>query len=120
MEGVRVICKDFRAAVEEMDGPGVIFLADPCWPKSEGVYEYTIEGRHRELVEVLQKAQGHYILTGQASDEMLRAMAGVPYLYWVYIGGWKEVIGSSFPLEDEMLQRFDPMKYGYRVSAKEG
>jgi len=92
-----ITCLDFAEAIPYHDCERSVFLCDPPWPGATS-YEHSIEGRHRELVELLLGIRGRFILTMQSSRVTLDAMRDVPHLYWLSNALAKLVVGSNFPL----------------------
>ena len=108
---VDILCEDYKAVIEQYDHPDTLFLADPPWPGAMQ-YEFSMDGRHRGLVEALVGCKGQFILAMSSSQASLLVLRGVPYMYWHYIGLGKEIVASSFPMESPQLEPFDINNYG--------
>jgi len=100
-----VSCLDFADAMLQHDAPGVVFLADPPWPEDTG-FEFGVDSRHRELVELLLGAKGEFILVTQSSEASLAMLKDVPYLYWAQVWAGREILASSRPLTEGKIRRF--------------
>ena len=104
---------DFADAIDYYDHPNTLFFLDPPWVGAPN-YEYNIDGRHRELIEKAQNAQGKYLGILSTSHSHLDDVKGVPYVYLFRTTGFlRNLVFSSIPLsEHKRLKSIDLVDYG--------
>lgn len=103
--GTAVTNLDYLTAIKFFDSPSTFFVVDPPWPEDR-TFEHSMDGRHRELVEALLGAKGSWALILQSSEASLRALRGVPYLYWSLTVMGKEIFASNLPCKMLEKHRF--------------
>jgi site-specific DNA-adenine methylase len=118
LKGVHIEQLDFRDAILKYDTPNTTFLVDPPWPGSTH-FEYDIEGRHRELFDLLEGARGQFVGVLQSTRPCVELVRKQPSLYWWknHVRHPKEVLFASFPLPHEtaagIWEPLDPAKFGF-------
>jgi DNA adenine methylase len=108
MKGVMIECNDFRNILEKYDSPQTLFYVDPPYVGRENYYagDFT-EQDHRDLSDLLHKAQGNVILS-YYSDPLIDELYED---FWKEsFGTYKQVVGgegTSSPAEELLLMNFD-------------
>lgn len=109
---------DFRKAIRQFDGPNRLFICDPPWPQAEK-FEFEINGRHDQLIDRLNAAEGDYVVITSSSRESLLFAAKAPHLYWRQgIRFSREIIASSFPLPEVYFKPIDLAAFGLEGSTR--
>jgi site-specific DNA-adenine methylase len=113
-EDAEITCLDFAEAIIHHDAPGVLFLCDPPWPGAK-LYEYDIEGRHRELLDRLMAAEGNFIVAMKSCRTGMAALIPAPYLYFRRGLPHRDLVASDFPLDHKGLEPIDKSRFAYLI-----
>ena len=99
---------DFAEVIRRYDRPDTLFVLDPPWlGPFEERFEFDLNGRFEEMMDLLASLQGHYVLAMGSSEQCRELLVGrVPHLYWMSVFKSFEFFGTSFPLPESFTQKY--------------